>query len=201
MSDMPPESASPPRKVRPTSITPEVADRLFTALRENPNLREVCQREDLPDKATVLRRRNQDPQFEAAYLAAKQAGLDELAEDALSDASNATPVTAAAERLRFDARRWYLSKLSPKKWGDKVVNEHTGAAGGPVILQAAAPPMVPHEVAAGIRALLSKAEVEMGLPPADDQPDGERVQRLLASGEVLSPDIYEVLFVGGGHDG
>lgn len=35
-------------------------------------------------------------------------------------------------RLRVDARKWYLSKLAPKKYGDKVNLEHTGADGGAV---------------------------------------------------------------------
>lgn len=35
-------------------------------------------------------------------------------------------------RLRVDARKWYLSKLAPKKYGDKVNLEHTGPDGGAV---------------------------------------------------------------------
>jgi len=35
-------------------------------------------------------------------------------------------------RLQVDARKWYLSKLAPKKYGDKVNLEHTGADGGAV---------------------------------------------------------------------
>jgi hypothetical protein len=34
-------------------------------------------------------------------------------------------------RLRVDARKWLLSKLAPKKYGDKVTQEHTGPNGGP----------------------------------------------------------------------
>ena len=29
-------------------------------------------------------------------------------------------------RLRVDARKWLMSKLAPKKYGDRVTNEHTG---------------------------------------------------------------------------
>lgn len=35
-------------------------------------------------------------------------------------------------RLQVDARKWYLSKLAPKKYGDKVNLEHTGPDGGAV---------------------------------------------------------------------
>lgn len=36
-------------------------------------------------------------------------------------------------RLRIDTRKWYLSKVLPKIYGDKVTNEHTGLDGGPLV--------------------------------------------------------------------
>lgn len=38
----------------------------------------------------------------------------------------------ARNRLRVDARKWLASKMAPKKYGDKVLAEHTGAGGGPI---------------------------------------------------------------------
>ncbi|HEY5808152.1 MAG TPA: hypothetical protein VIT67_09310, partial [Povalibacter sp.] len=38
----------------------------------------------------------------------------------------------ARSRLRVDARKWYAGKLHPKKYGDKVQTELTGAGGGAV---------------------------------------------------------------------
>jgi hypothetical protein len=38
----------------------------------------------------------------------------------------------ARSRLRFDERRWYLSKLAPKRYGDRTAHEHSGPAGGPL---------------------------------------------------------------------
>lgn len=35
-------------------------------------------------------------------------------------------------RLRVDSRKWVLSKMLPKIYGDKVVQEHVGANGGPI---------------------------------------------------------------------
>ena len=29
-------------------------------------------------------------------------------------------------RLRYDARKWLIGKLNPKKYGDKIQNEHSG---------------------------------------------------------------------------
>lgn len=33
-------------------------------------------------------------------------------------------------RLQIDARKWYLSKVNPKKYGDKVQQEHSGEIKG-----------------------------------------------------------------------
>lgn len=38
----------------------------------------------------------------------------------------------ARSRLRVDARKWYASKLAPKKYGDKITQEISGPDGGAV---------------------------------------------------------------------
>tara|TARA_R100000935_G_C2809254_1_gene154195 strand:- start:258 stop:770 length:513 start_codon:yes stop_codon:yes gene_type:complete len=42
----------------------------------------------------------------------------------------------ARNRLRIDSRKWMLSKMLPKVYGDKLQTEHTGPNGGPVQLTA-----------------------------------------------------------------
>jgi len=42
---------------------------------------------------------------------------------------------ARRSQIRIDARKWILSKLAPKRFGDKVQTEITGANGGPVEFQ------------------------------------------------------------------
>ena len=37
-------------------------------------------------------------------------------------------------RLSVDSMKWLLSKLAPKKYGDKLQTEITGAEGGPLII-------------------------------------------------------------------
>jgi hypothetical protein len=38
-------------------------------------------------------------------------------------------------KLRIETRKWISAKLKPKKYGDMVRNEHTGAEGGPIVIQ------------------------------------------------------------------
>lgn len=42
----------------------------------------------------------------------------------------------AHKRLLVDTLKWKLSKMLPKVYGDKVLNEHTGKDGGPITLAA-----------------------------------------------------------------
>jgi hypothetical protein len=42
----------------------------------------------------------------------------------------------AHKRVQIDTRKWMLSKMLPKVYGDKVTQEHTGAGGGPIAIAA-----------------------------------------------------------------
>jgi hypothetical protein len=42
----------------------------------------------------------------------------------------------AHKRVQIDTRKWMLSKMLPKIYGDKLTQEHTGANGGPIALAA-----------------------------------------------------------------
>ena len=42
----------------------------------------------------------------------------------------------AHKRVQIDTRKWMLSKMLPKVYGDKVTQEHTGAEGGPIAIAA-----------------------------------------------------------------
>ena len=44
----------------------------------------------------------------------------------------ATPEDVSVAKLRVDARKWYITKVAPKKYGDKVTQEITGVHGAPI---------------------------------------------------------------------
>lgn len=82
-----------------------------------------------------------DPVLAESYARAREALIEKMAEDLLliadapvgSTDSGATDSGAVQkQRLQVDARKWLLSKLAPKKYGDKVQQEITGAEGGPI---------------------------------------------------------------------
>jgi hypothetical protein len=77
-----------------------------------------------------------NPDFLEKYARATDRGMDVRAELAVDEASIASlpPERVQAARLAFDARRWYASKVAPRRYGDRVDvrAEVSGANGGPI---------------------------------------------------------------------
>lgn len=69
---------------------------------------------------------------ECTTVRASKHGMDGGADGMQEVVFDATAV--ARNRLRVDARKWLASKLAPKKYGDKVLNEVTGANGGAIVV-------------------------------------------------------------------
>lgn len=130
---------------RPSDYSAELAEIICIRLSEGESLRSVCRDEKLPDKATVLRWIARHDDFRDQYVRAKAQGAEAIAEemfDIADDASNDWMEKLDAEgqgigwqlngdhvrrsQLRIDTRKWYLSKIMPKKYGDKLEVNSTG---------------------------------------------------------------------------
>lgn len=114
------------------------------------SLRTVCGVDAMPSKKTVLKWLDRYPEFRTQYAQARAQQLEHWAEETLDisddDKNDKLAVrlpdgrvtqvanTAAVQRarLRVDTRKWLLSKLLPKRYGDLVRAELTGADGGPI---------------------------------------------------------------------
>ena len=78
--------------------------------------------------------------FASKYARARAAGYERLADEIIdiSDASirfDGRPDNALVQqaRLRSDNRKWFLSKVLPKRFGDKVTQEITGDPNAPLL--------------------------------------------------------------------
>lgn len=92
--------------------------------------------------AGFLYRTSQDADLSEQYAKARDAMLEKMADDTLDIADQDPAMTAegkldgvsvAHARLRVDTRKWLLSKLAPKKYGDKL--ELSGDAANPIAIQ------------------------------------------------------------------
>ena len=143
---------------RPTVYSDLVAGKLCAYIAEGMSLRNVCKQPGMPSTATVMRWLADDSKvaFREQYACAREAQADLLAEQILDiadeectmvradkhgsnddDGEGRTEVVfdstaVARNRLRVDARKWLASKMAPKKYGDKLQTELTGANGGAI---------------------------------------------------------------------
>ena len=102
----------------------------------------------LPSASTFLDWIGADSFLAEQYAHARQMAYELLADEivAIADENYTTDEHGVRERLsseaiqrnrlRVDTRKWMLSKMLPKVYGDKIQTEHTGKDGGPIQLQA-----------------------------------------------------------------
>lgn len=134
---------------RPTLFTEELAERICSELAAGAKLTEICAADDMPTDRTVYRWLAKDDKFCQQYARAQEDRTSAMAEELLEIADNgandwmernhgddAAWVTNGEalqrSRLRVDTRKWLMSKMAPKKYGDKIIQEQSGPDGGPI---------------------------------------------------------------------
>lgn len=139
---------------RPSTFTPDLADRICAELADGRSLRSVCREDWAPSTQTVFRWLREHEGFRDQYARAKEEAADaladeitEIADDGRNDwmeklDKDGTPVgwllngeAVSRSKLRVDSRKWLASKLKPKRYGDKLEVGGTGP-GGAVLVQA-----------------------------------------------------------------
>ena len=125
---------------RPSDYNPEITALICARMSEGESVRSICRDEAMPDKATVFRWLALHAEFRDQYARALDARTDAMAEEILEIADDGTNDTVtdndghtitnhdaiARSRLRVDARKWLMARMSPKKYGDRVENVLTG---------------------------------------------------------------------------
>ena len=113
------------------------------------SLRSILDADDkLPSASTFLDWIGADSFLAEQYAHARQMAYELLADEivAIADENYTTDEHGVRERLsseaiqrnrlRVDTRKWMLSKMLPKIYGDKQIQEVTGKDGGPIQLAA-----------------------------------------------------------------
>ncbi len=123
---------------RETIYTQELADKICEDLALGYSLRTVTKNDWCPSMATIFRWLKDNKEFREQYARAKEESTDAMAEDVLDIADDSTNDFMEKEmgdgktievvnqeniqraRLRVDTRKWLMSKMKPKKYGDKM---------------------------------------------------------------------------------
>jgi hypothetical protein len=155
---------------RPSDYTPQLASRICERLSGGESLRAICGEEAMPDKATVLRWLPKHEEFRDQYARARELQAEHWAEEILEIADDGAKDSyqdsdgnervdhevVARSRLRVDSRKWLMSKLAPKKYGDRQGVELTGKDGGPIETADTAP----RDLARAVLGILREAKTE-----------------------------------------
>jgi hypothetical protein len=121
---------------RPTDYNEDIAREVCLRMADGESLRKICSDENMPDKSTVLRWVARYEAFRDQYAQARELSQEAVAEEYFELLDETPPMKpdgsfdAAAVswyKNRADGRKWYLSKIAPKKYGDKIQTEHSGS--------------------------------------------------------------------------
>lgn len=125
---------------RPSIFTQELVDTICKRIAEGESVRTICKDDDMPSGVTIYNWLLDDDkkEFFKQYARARDAQAElmfdellEIADDGRNDymerenKDGSTYEVVNSEhinrsRLRVDTRKWYLSKVLPKKYGDKL---------------------------------------------------------------------------------
>lgn len=133
---------------RQSTYTDEVADRICELITDGYTLRQISEKfPELPYKRTVLGwlREDKHPNFCEKYARARELRaeamadeIEEISDNGRNDWYERDGATLPdhehinRSRLRVDTRKWLMSKMLPKKYGDKIDVQHSGT----VVLEA-----------------------------------------------------------------
>ena len=129
---------------RPSDYTEELGAEICRRIAIGETLTKICRPKTMPDRSTVWRWTEGNPDFRNALARAREVQSWSWADEAIDIADGAgrkakgMPGTGEAgakvqaEKLRIDARKWLIAKLNPKQFGEKITQEISGPDGGPV---------------------------------------------------------------------
>lgn len=115
---------------RPTKYDTKITDMICERLLNWESLMKICVSEDMPDRATIHRWLILHKEFCDKYEQAREKQAETLADEIIHISDTATD--SGLWKLRVDARKWVASKLLPKKYWDRITQEHTGVNWWPI---------------------------------------------------------------------
>lgn len=122
---------------RPTKYNSKLTGKILERLACGESLRSICRDDDMPNMSTIFLWIRKHEEFSNQYAKAKEEGatalfeeIFDIADDSGNDwMENNNPDNPGwrfnndhyqRARLRVDVRKWALSKLQPKKYGEKL---------------------------------------------------------------------------------
>lgn len=127
------------------------------------SVRSICAADDMPHRDTVYGWLLVHKDFAELYGRAMELRADQMFDECLDIADDVSgdivekasdtgePIEVAntehiaRSRLRIDTRKWMTGKMAPKKYGDRLINNHVGENDGPVTVEIVRLGSIPNE--------------------------------------------------------
>lgn len=143
---------------RPTTYTKDLASIMCARIAEGESVRSICRDDEMPAISTFFKWIGEHEEFSKQYAIAKDQCIEVYFDEMVDISDNQVGSPAKDEdgnlltdkdgnlvkfvdgasvghaKLRVDTRKWALSKMCPKKYGDKIQQEVSGPDGGPVTM-------------------------------------------------------------------
>lgn len=121
---------------RPTIFNAALTGLILDRMCAGESLRSICRDPAMPNISTVIDWVSKDTIFAAQYARARELQADALFEDLFALANTPEGEDSAVlinrDRLRSDNMKWVLSKIIPKRFGDKSQVEVSGPDSRPI---------------------------------------------------------------------
>lgn len=137
---------------KPATYTKAIADEICDRVSQGESLDRICQDPRMPTATAVrLWVKNGREPFTSEYTRARELGYQVIAEDilefGLGDVRGPDGYVDNGEiqrlRLLSENRKWFLSKMLPRQFGDKVTQEIVGNEDQPLITRIELVPVDP----------------------------------------------------------
>jgi hypothetical protein len=122
----------PAKMGRPTKYTEELVERFCEEIINGCSVHEICSRPDWPSEATIYNWLLKHEDFLEKYRIARELQADKLVDDLLPIADGERPTVIDGKPLdpsvqvrrdaeRIKVRMWKAGRMSPRKWGDRIL--------------------------------------------------------------------------------
>lgn len=109
---------------RPTLYTKALGVTICERIASGESVRNIALDDGMPQKSTIIAwSLNPEHDFYGQYEKARESRVEVMADELVDIADDGGDEGVQRSRLRIDTRKWVLSKMKPKRYGDKVEHD------------------------------------------------------------------------------
>lgn len=115
-----------PKPARREFDIPSLVEEIFKRIADGESLQAICRDAHMPVASAAWEWVNKTEELRERYARARESQAEKYAAEIVEIADTCADPNKA--RLQIDARKWFASKVHPKRYGDRmaVEAEHTG---------------------------------------------------------------------------